>query len=99
VVDVPVGHQHRDRLEVVLAHHLRDAVGGVLAGVDHDALAAGAGRDDVAVGAPRSCGKAGDEHEDLFHTRVRRSGTSRVSTARLMGLTEYRRTPAGAVSA
>ena len=62
VVDVAVGDEDGDRLEPVLAHHLVDAVGGVLAGVDDDALGAGAGRDDVAVGPPRSGGEACDEH-------------------------------------
>ena len=63
VVDVAVGDQHRDRLEPVLADDLVDAGGGVLARVDDDALGAGTGGDDVAVGPPGACGEAGDEHE------------------------------------
>ena len=39
VVDVAVGDEHGDGLEPVLAHDLGDPVGGVLAGVDDDALA------------------------------------------------------------
>ena len=62
VVDVPVGDQDRHRLELVLAHDLRDALGGVLARVDHHALGAGTGRGDVAVGAPRTGREACDQH-------------------------------------
>ena len=66
VVDVPVRDQHRGGLEPVLADHLGDAGGGVLAGVDDHALAARPGGDDVAVGAPRAGGEACDEHDDAL---------------------------------
>ena len=69
VVDVAVGHQHRDGLEAVLAHDLGDALGGVLAGVDDDALGTRAGGHDVAVRAPRTCGEAGDEHRPTLAIR------------------------------
>ena len=62
VVDVAVRDQHADRLEPVLLDDPAHAVGGVHAGVDDHALGAGSRRHDVAVGAPRTCGEAGDQH-------------------------------------
>ena len=62
VVEVSVGDQHGNRLEAVLAHHLGHTVGGVLAGVDDDALRPRRRGGDVTVGAPGTCGESGDEH-------------------------------------
>ena len=66
VVDVAVGHQDADRLEPVLLDHAGDALGGLHAGVDDHALGAGSRRHDVAVGAPRTCGEAGDQHRSTL---------------------------------
>jgi hypothetical protein len=63
VVEVPVGQQHRYRLQPVLAQHLVQLVDHVDAGVDDDRVLAGPGSHDVAVGAERGGGEAGDEHE------------------------------------
>ena len=46
----------------MLADDLVDALGGVLAGIDDDALGTGTRGDDVAVGPPGSGGEASDEH-------------------------------------
>src|SRR4051794_13354412 len=62
VIDVPMGHQHRDRLEPVLPDDLGHAFGGVLAGVDDYAFRAGSGSDDVAVGTPGTGREACDQH-------------------------------------
>ena len=87
VVDVPVGDEHADGLEAVLAHHLGDAVGGVLAGIDDHALAAGTRRHDVAVGPPGSGGEASDEHrrQSLLVSR-----SVRVGSCRAVGWEAYR---------
>ncbi|GAA1577916.1 hypothetical protein GCM10009789_34220 [Kribbella sancticallisti] len=63
MVDVAVREQDRDRLQLVLLDHLLDPRGGVLSGVDDDALRALAGGDDVTVRAPRTRGEPGDEHD------------------------------------
>ena len=61
---------------------LGDAVGGVLAGVDDHALGAGSRRHDVAVGAPRTCGEAGDQHRPALSadevTAAHRLGRARA---------------------
>jgi hypothetical protein len=67
VVDVPVGEQHRDRLQAVLADGFLDPGGGLVAGIDDDALLTGGRGDQVAVGAPGPCGKTGDEHVGPLH--------------------------------
>ena len=52
----------------VLRHDLGDTLARVLAGVDHDALAARGRGHDIAVGAPGTCGEAGDQHPGSLST-------------------------------
>ena len=73
VVEVTMGHQHRDRLQPVLTDDLGDTGGGVLPGVDDHALLPGAGGHDVAVGAPGTCGEAGDQHPATLAMRTGRA--------------------------
>ena len=53
VVDVPVGEQHRHRREPVLGEQRFEGLGGVLAGVDHDARLPRLRRHHVTVGLER----------------------------------------------
>ncbi len=50
VVDVPMGQDHRDRLQPVLADQLVEALFSVLTWVDDHAFLARGWRDDIAVG-------------------------------------------------
>ena len=62
VVQVPVCHQHRDRLQPVLPDHLVDSRHGILPGVDHDALLPRTGGHDEAVRTPGAGGETCDQH-------------------------------------
>jgi len=57
-----MGQQHRHRLQAVLAQQRVELLLDADAGVDHDALLALAGGDDVAVGPEGLRGEAADEH-------------------------------------
>jgi hypothetical protein len=58
-----VGEQDGDGAQPVLPQQVLDATGGVLTGIDDDALLPLGGRDQVAVGAERPGGEPGDEHD------------------------------------
>ncbi len=62
MVEVAVGQQHRDGTEVVLTQQRVELLVDTDARVDDDALAAGSGCDDVAVGVERSGGEPADQH-------------------------------------
>ncbi|GMA19822.1 hypothetical protein GCM10025862_18430 [Arsenicicoccus piscis] len=59
---MPVGEQHRGRLEPMLAQRRLQLVEHPDAGVDHEALLAGSGRDDVAVRRERQGWESDEEH-------------------------------------
>ena len=64
VVEVPVGEDHGDRLEAVLAQARVDVVVRADARVDDDAFLPRAGRHDVAVRIGGTCGEAVDQHDN-----------------------------------
>jgi hypothetical protein len=76
VVDVPVGEQDGDGLQPVLREQRVQLLDDLDPRVDDEALFAGSGGHDVAVGAERRGGEAGDEHGGTF-----RSVRSPVGTA------------------
>jgi hypothetical protein len=62
VVEVPVGEQHRDRMQVVVGDDLVELAADADAGIDDDALLAGCGREHPAVGGGRLGRETRDEH-------------------------------------
>ncbi|GGX95573.1 hypothetical protein GCM10010510_46230 [Streptomyces anandii JCM 4720] len=71
MVDVAVGEDDGDGLEPVLADRLRDAVGGLVAGVDDHALLTGGRGDEVAVRPPGPGGEPGNEHDRPSFVSIR----------------------------
>lgn len=62
MVDVAMGENDRDGLEPMLCDRVLDALGRLVARVDDDALLAGGGGDQVAIGAPGPGGEPGNQH-------------------------------------
>jgi len=79
VVQVPVGQQHRDRLQPVLVEERVELVGDADAGVDDDALLALCGRDDPAVRPEGGRLETPYEHCHLLLIRIRRQYRGRAS--------------------
>lgn len=63
VVEMSVGEQHRARRQVGSGEELVQRFGGVLTGIDDDALLRVVLREDVAVGLEHPGGESGYEHE------------------------------------
>jgi hypothetical protein len=64
VIKMPVGEQHRDRIEPVLAQHVAQWLLRILTGVDNHTRAARLGGEYEAVGLEGAGGETCDEHRD-----------------------------------